>query len=72
MTTLNETISEDTKNLGPGYRIGHSYFCPTVNNQIYDQGWYRNVIKSEIRPLLNEYWFDDPKRVNEHISNLLS
>jgi len=72
MTSLNETIAEDTKNLGPGYRIGHSYFCPMDNNQSYDENWYRNTIKSEIRPLLNEYWFDDPKRVADLVSELLS
>jgi 5-methylcytosine-specific restriction protein B len=72
MESLNETIAEDTKNLGPGYRIGHSYFCPTNNEQEYDEKWYRMVIRSEIEPLLQEYWFDDPKRVAEHVGNLLS
>ena len=28
MNALNEVIAADTKNLGPGYQIGHSYFCP--------------------------------------------
>jgi 5-methylcytosine-specific restriction protein B len=72
MTSLNETIADDTKNLGPGYRIGHSYFCPTDSTQSYDEEWYGNVVKSEIKPLLNEYWFDDPKRVADLVSELLS
>jgi MoxR-like ATPase len=72
MTALNETIAEDNKNLGPGYKIGHSYFCPTDSEQTYDNYWYQMVIKSEIEPLLKEYWFDDPKRVADHVSGLLS
>jgi 5-methylcytosine-specific restriction protein B len=72
MTALNETIAEDNKNLGPGYKIGHSYFCPTDSEQTYDNYWYQMVIKSEIEPLLKEYWFDDPKRIADHVSGLLS
>jgi hypothetical protein len=69
---LNKTISEDTKNLGPGYCIGHSYFCPSGSDQTYDESWYRMVIKSEIEPLLREYWFDDPKRVADNEAELLA
>jgi 5-methylcytosine-specific restriction protein B len=72
MEALNQTISEDTKNLGTGYCIGHSYFCPTGNEQPYDESWYRMVIKSEIEPLLREYWFDDPKRVADNVGKLLA
>jgi 5-methylcytosine-specific restriction protein B len=72
MEVLNQTISEDTKNLGPGYCIGHSYFCPAGNENPYDQSWYRMVIRSEIEPLLREYWFDDPKRVADNVGKLLA
>jgi 5-methylcytosine-specific restriction protein B len=72
MTGLNEKISEDTKNLGAGYQIGHSYFCPDNIEDSYDEDWYTSVIKSEIEPLLTEYWFDDPERVKKHINILLS
>jgi len=72
LESLNETIADDNKNLGPGYRIGHSYFCPNDNIQEYDEKWYRMVIRSEIEPLLQEYWFDDRKRVADHVGNLLS
>jgi hypothetical protein len=30
------------------------------------------VIKSEIEPLLREYWFDDRKRVADNVGKLLS
>ena len=72
MESLNEKIADDSKNLGSGYRIGHSYFCPTNNEQVYDEEWYKMVIKSEIQPLLKEYWFDDPKRVDDHVNKMLS
>ena len=58
MTALNKVISEDRANLGPGYRIGHSFFVPAKDFK-YDAGWYRRIIETEIYPLLNEYWFDD-------------
>ena len=63
MTSLNNEISADSKNLGVGYQIGHSYFCPNQNVRV-DKYWYQNVIESEIIPLLREYWFDDEERVN--------
>ena len=72
ISDLNEKISEDTKNLGKGYRIGHSYFCPVESGKVYDEAWYRKIIKSEIRPLLQEYWFDNPERVDEYTKVLLA
>jgi len=71
ITGVNEKISGDTKNLGKGYRIGHSYFCPVDSDRAYDENWYRTIIKSEIEPLLKEYWFDNPERVDEYIDYLL-
>jgi integrase len=70
--TLNKIIADDTKNLGPGYKIGHSYFCPINNEQTYDEDWYKTVIKTEIKPLLKEYWFDDSEKADEHVNKLLS
>src|SRR5262249_24580000 len=71
MAALNEAIAADTKNLGPGYQIGHSYFCPR-NGSSPDEGWYRRVIESEIVPLLQEYWFDNDQKVKEQRSALLA
>jgi MoxR-like ATPase len=67
MNSLNEEIAGDINNLGDGYQIGHSYFCPNNEN---DNKWYNEVIKYEIVPLLKEYWFDEPKRVDDLISSL--
>jgi hypothetical protein len=72
MNALNEKIADDTKNLGPGYKIGHSYFCPTDNEQTYDENWYKMVITSEIKPLLKEYWFENSKIADDYVEQLLS
>jgi 5-methylcytosine-specific restriction protein B len=70
MGQLNQRIAEDQKNLGRGYCVGHSYFCPSGNNQVYDSAWYENVIRTEIEPLLEEYWFDDPDKVQKRVDQL--
>lgn len=71
MNALNEVIAADTKNLGPGYQIGHSYFCPR-NGIKPDEDWYRRVIESEIVPLIQEYWFDNEQKVKEQRSLLVA
>lgn len=68
INSLNEEIASDINNLGDGYQIGHSYFCPNNEN---DNDWYNEVIKYEIVPLLKEYWFDEPKRVDDLIESLM-
>lgn len=59
---LNSEIVGDHKNLGPGFAIGHSYFCPMGRVKEPDS-WYATVVREELEPLLAEYWFDDEKRV---------
>jgi 5-methylcytosine-specific restriction protein B len=71
MTMLNQAISIDTKNLGSGYKIGHSYFCLADNAKATEE-WYRNVVESEVLPLLKEYWFDDEEKVSSFRNSLLS
>ena len=68
---LNSQISNDTKSLGEGFRIGHSYFCPFGDIEDEDS-WYQTIIKTEIEPLLREYWFDDESRVKSLVNGLLS
>lgn len=70
MERLNRTIREDTRNLGPGFEIGHSFFCNGGPNA--DREWYRRIVSFEILPLLREYWFDDPGKADTHGSELLS
>jgi 5-methylcytosine-specific restriction enzyme B len=71
MNALNEVIAADTKNLGPGYQIGHSYFCPR-NGIKPGNDWYHRIIESEIMPLIQEYWFDNEQKVKEQRSALLA
>lgn len=61
---VNALIEADHKNLGAGFLIGHSFFCPT--EEVADSGsWYASVIRDEILPLLQEYWFDNAKALDE-------
>jgi 5-methylcytosine-specific restriction protein B len=56
--------------LGPGFQIGHSYFCP-VDQITSDSEWYLNVINTEIKPLIEEYWFDSPEKVDTLLAQLV-
>lgn len=58
---LNEYIEED-KSLGTGFKIGHSYFCNIENGTKQD---IENIIRYEIIPLLEEYWFDDEETLEK-------
>lgn len=71
MTALNEVIAADSKNLGHGYRIGHSYFCPQ-QGIVPNESWYRRIVESEIVPLIQEYWFDNEQKVKEQRAALLA
>jgi 5-methylcytosine-specific restriction endonuclease McrBC regulatory subunit McrC len=63
MGDLNGEIREDQTNLGRGFCIGHSFFCEPRDKSMSEEEWYRQVILTEIVPLLAEYWFDNPNRV---------
>jgi len=71
MTYLNKQISSDLKNLGDGYRIGHSFFCPVEQRAEYGNDWYELIVKHEIEPLIREYWFDDVDKAEASINALL-
>ncbi len=72
MSALNEKIRNDTKNLGAGFEVGHSYFVPSNENDALDEAWFRNIVETQIKPLLQEYWFDQPTIVDEMLSGLVS
>lgn len=72
MGSLNQQIAESTRDLGEGYCIGHSFFCPTQSVDNVEQ-WYREIIETEIQPLLEEYWADsDGRKVETAIMKLLN
>jgi 5-methylcytosine-specific restriction protein B len=51
--------------------IGHSFVTPV---EVIDDArvWYREQVETSIRPLLHEYWFDDPERANAAADRLLT
>lgn len=60
---LNNAISND-KSLGKGFCIGHSYFCGLEKcDDLYC------IVKYDILPMLQEYWFDDEKKL-QHWENI--
>ena len=72
MTALNQTIKADPL-LGENYQIGHSFFCPTGESFAgLDENWYRAIVRTEIIPLLKEYWFDNPKKAEDTERDLLA
>jgi 5-methylcytosine-specific restriction protein B len=68
---LNHKIAEDTADLGPGFCIGHSFFCAVEDDSSPDWVWYARIIKTEIAPLLREYYFDNAKQAQSLIDALL-
>ena len=71
LENLNKKIADDQQDLGPGFCIGHSFFCHRTD-ELSEGEWYTDIIKSEIEPLLREYWIDSPKQVEESIDKLLN
>ena len=63
VTKVNGKIKEDT-NLGEGFQIGHSYFC-TYNAGEDETKWLNEILNFELKPLLEEIWFDDSSKVSE-------
>lgn len=55
---INEAIEND-KSLGSGFKIGHSYFCPNLKDRKGNKKDIEDIIRYEIIPLLEEYWYDD-------------
>ena len=68
--SLNNDISTD-ESLGDGFCIGHSYFCNLEAEEINDQE-LSGIVEYEIIPLLKEYWFDEPSKINNWSGNLRS
>ncbi|WP_298826360.1 AAA family ATPase [uncultured Piscinibacter sp.] len=69
---LNKVIADDSR-LGPQFRVGHSYVTPT--HRLADGGtktWFKQVVETEIGPLLDEYWFDAPDEARRAREKLLT
>ena len=69
MNNLNQYIAKEEM-LGNAFTIGHSYL--TCDSVIPDaMSWYKDIIDSEIKPLLEEYWFDDSNKLDTALKKLL-
>lgn len=65
-------INDDLdKSLGSGFQIGHSYFCNFDKGSKPDEieKHLRDVVDYEIKPILMEYWYDDPDRYKTMATN---
>ena len=72
MDALNEAISADAS-LGKQFRVGHSYLTVPPETRIASpKAWYREVVETEIGPLLREYWFDQPAKADAQEKRLLA
>ncbi len=72
MMALNEEIANDPL-LGENYQVGHSFFCPKGENFTgLDRNWFDGIVVTEIAPLLQEYWFDNPKRSEQARQRLIA
>lgn len=71
LVELNREIAADP-HLGPQFQVGHSYVTPPFTVPIGDaREWFRQVISTEIGPLLDEYWFDDSEKSRNAKERLL-
>ncbi|OCG23591.1 hypothetical protein A9G22_05980 [Gilliamella sp. App2-1] len=66
---LNQYISNDSS-LGKAFTIGHSYFTCS-NQKMTAQDWFKHIVRSEIEPLLEEYWFGEPEKFSDAMNILL-
>lgn len=74
---LNKKIEKDPS-LGSGFCIGHSFFCGLGEENNNDDSSnvdigpkLESIVKFEIIPLLQEYWFDDTDTVKDEIDKLM-
>ena len=72
ITELNDRIAGDSR-LGSQFRVGHSYVTPTHRLEPgATKDWFRQVVETEIGPLLEEYWFDAPDDASKEIRQLVA
>lgn len=71
IAALNDQIAADAR-LGKPFRIGHSYVTPAHKLEAGDtKKRFRQVVETEIGPLLDEYWFDAPDEAQKACARLL-
>ena len=71
MLELNKRIAAD-RALGPDLVVGHSPFCRPLGKNSEPRAWFERIVRTEIGPLLHEYWYDQPKEADQAIDRLLA
>ncbi|WP_216910947.1 hypothetical protein [Synechococcus sp. CCY 0621] len=72
LNQLNQTIAAYSR-LGRALRIGHSYATPTRSMEGRNsKDWFAEVVSTELKPLLEEYWFDAPDEVELAVAQLIA
>lgn len=67
---INDAIKNDLS-LGEGFMIGHSYFCiDTENGSKGTEEDIKNILKYEIKPLIEEYWYDEKETKDKWVSKI--
>jgi len=67
---LNEIIATD-QSLGAQFSVGHSFLTPAAEMDAARwKTWLGNVILTEIKPLLMEYWYDAKQKAEDHVKTL--
>lgn len=66
---LNKEIEKDPS-LGPGFTIGHSYFCKFEKESI-NKDSLSLIVNYELIPLIKEYWFDDQAKASYWADELI-
>ncbi|MDO5554488.1 MAG: AAA family ATPase [Planctomycetia bacterium] len=64
---LNTKISSDPS-LGPGFQIGHSYFCNLNDEELFPEHLEEtlsDLVEYDLIPLIQEYWFDESDTARE-------
>ncbi len=65
---LNKEITKD-ESLGKGFRIGHSFFCG-LKPETCTTDRMQSIVEFDILPMLSEYWFDEPAKLQHWEQNL--
>ena len=73
ITAVNKMIEDDV-NLGSAYCIGHSFVTPVQGDNPLSadetRAWFGRVVETDLQPLLEEYWYDEPDRLKEALALL--
>jgi 5-methylcytosine-specific restriction enzyme B len=68
---LNVEITADAT-LGKQFCLGHSFVTPRSDDETEDPAsWFEQVVRTEIGPQLDEYWFDAPEKARAACTKLL-